>query len=321
MTQALYGWVNLRLLCNRLIMNTANAMIALDKLSKRYGRAPQLALNKVSLQVHEGEVYGFLGANGAGKSTTIRTLLNFIQPTGGSATIMGHDIVQDTVVVKRHVGYLAGEVALYGNMTGKQFLDYMAELQPLKHKDYAEGLARRFDANLQAPIKELSKGNRQKIALIQAFMHEPGVLILDEPTSGLDPLMQEEFFKLVNETRERKACMFISSHNFSEVQRMCDRIGFIREGKLVAEQTLADLADQASHTFKITFHDAAPLADLKKLDSAKITAHSEHHLTISIRGELQPLFAILARHRVLQFEQQEVNLEQQFLRFYRKAAK
>jgi len=300
-------------------MGTMDA-IALSKLSKRYGHAPKLALNKVSLKVAKGEVYGFLGANGAGKSTTIRTLLNFIQPTDGSATILGHDIVRDSVKVKRFVGYLAGEVALYNKMTGKQFLDYMAELQPVKHRGYINELVRRFDAELNKPVETLSKGNRQKIGLIQAFMHEPEVLILDEPTSGLDPLMQEEFFKLIREARERSACVFVSSHNFSEVQRMCDRIGFIREGKLVSEQTLSELANKASHTFTITFRDEAPVAELKNLKSANVTTHDEHHLMISIEGELTPLFALLAHHHVIRFEQQEVNLEQQFMRFYEKEA-
>jgi ABC-2 type transport system ATP-binding protein len=298
-------------------MDTTDAIV-LSKLSKRYGHAPKLALNNVSLKVSRGEVYGFLGANGAGKSTTIRTLLNFIQPTDGSATILGQDVVRDSVKVKRHVGYLSGEVALYNKMTGKQFLDYMAELQPVKHKEYVKELVHRFGADLKKPVETLSKGNRQKIGLIQAFMHEPDVLILDEPTSGLDPLMQEVFFVLVKEARERNACVFVSSHNFSEVQRMCDRIGFIREGKLVSEQTLSELANKASHTFTITFRDEAPVAELKKLKSAKVTPHDEHHLMISIEGELTPLFALLANHHVTRFEQQEVNLEQQFLHFYQK---
>lgn len=295
--------------------------IVLNKLSKRYGRGQKLALNNVSLKVARGEVYGFLGANGAGKSTTIRTLLNFLQPTSGSATILGRDVVRDSVEVKRHVGYLAGEVALYEKMTGKQFLGFMAELQPLKHKNYQKELARTFDADLHKPLQVLSKGNRQKIGIIQAFMHEPEVLILDEPTSGLDPLMQEAFYKLVRTSCQNGASVFVSSHNFAEVQRMCDRVGFIREGKLVAEQTLADLAAKAAHTFKLTFSDEAPAAELRHLKHASVTAHDDHHVTISLQGELTPLFAVLARHHVTRMEQQEINLEEEFLHFYRKGEK
>jgi ABC-2 type transport system ATP-binding protein len=298
-------------------MNKPDAII-IKKLRKRYKHGDKLALNKVSLHVRAGEVYGFLGANGAGKSTTIRTLLNFIQPTGGSATILGFDIVRDSVEVKRRVGYLAGEVALYDKMTGEQFLAYMAALQPPKHREYLNELVHMFDAELHKPLETLSKGNRQKIGIIQAFMHEPDVLILDEPTSGLDPLMQEAFYKLVRQNCERGASVFVSSHNFAEVQRMCTKVGFIREGKLIAEQTLADLAAKAAHTFTLTFKDEAPLAALQRLKDASITTHDEHHITITVQGELTPLFTVLAAHHVTRLEQQEVNLEEEFLRFYRK---
>jgi len=296
----------------------ADKQITLNRLSKRYHGAKTDSLHGVSLEVAAGEVYGFLGANGAGKSTTIRTLLNFIEPTSGSARICGLDIVKDSVEVKRHVGYLAGEVALYSRMTGKDFLNYMAGLQPVKTKGYTAELVKRFQADPTKPLGNLSKGNRQKFGLIQAVMHEPDVLILDEPTSGLDPLMQEEFYKLIRESKQRGASVFVSSHNFAEVQRMCDRIGFIREGRLVAEQTLADLAAKAAHTFTLTFADSAPLAELKRLARASITAHDEHHLTISVEGELSPLFRLLGAHHVTRLEQQDVNLEEEFMRFYQK---
>ena len=299
-----------------MLMNTA-ASLVLNRLTKQYAGMSNPALNNVSLTVGAGEVYGFLGANGAGKSTTIRTLLNFIQPTSGTATICGLDIVADTTEVKRHIGYLAGEVALYDGMTGKEFLRYMQALQPLKTKGYAAELVKRFEADTTRPLGELSKGNRQKFALIQAVMHEPDVLILDEPTSGLDPLMQEEFFRLVRESKERGAAVFVSSHNFSEVQRMCDRIGFIRSGKLVAEQTLAELANKASHTFTLTFADRAPLNELRKLSHAHLVVHDDQHVTVSLEGELAPLFRLLGQHHVTRLEQQEVNLEEEFLRFYK----
>ncbi|HET8708726.1 MAG TPA: ABC transporter ATP-binding protein [Candidatus Saccharimonadales bacterium] len=288
-----------------------------EGLSKKYRGARDFALHNLSLHVASGEIYGFLGSNGAGKSTTIRTLLNFIQPTGGTARICGLDIVKDSVAVKRHIGYLAGEVALYDRMTGKEFLSYMAALQPLKTKGYAGELVRRFDADTAKPLGDLSKGNRQKFGLIQAVMHEPDVLILDEPTSGLDPLMQEEFFKLIREAKARSAAVFLSSHNFAEVERICDRIGFIRAGKLVAEQTLADLAKKAAHTFTLTFADSAPVAELKKIPHAHISTHDDHHLTVSVEGELTPLFGVLAKHHVTRLEQQEVNLEEEFMRFYK----
>lgn len=295
--------------------------IELTNLSKRYKGTQTFALDGVTLGVAAGEVYGFLGANGAGKSTTIRTLLNFIRPSDGSATICGLDTVRDYVSVKEHVGYLSGEVALYNKLTGQEFLKYMAALQPLKKSGYDAELMRRFDADGSKPIGELSKGNRQKFGLIQAFQHQPDVLILDEPTSGLDPLMQEEFFKLIRESRQQGASVFVSSHNFAEVERMCDRVGFIRDGKLVAEQTLSDLAKRAAHTFDLTFVDSAPLKELERLPHAHVSAHDEHHLTIAIEGELTPLFAVLAHHHVTRLEQQEVNLEEEFLKFYASGSK
>lgn len=294
----------------------SDPFIVTDKLSKKYRGTTSFALEDLTFQVNAAEVYGFLGANGAGKSTTIRTLLNFLQPTSGQARIMGHDSVRDSVEIKKHVGYLAGDVALYNKMTGQQFLAYMAELQPVKNKGYVGELIRRFEADTHKPLGELSKGNRQKFGLVQAVMHEPDMLILDEPTSGLDPLMQEEFFRLIHETKQRGASVLVSSHNFAEVQRMCDRIGFIRAGKMVAEQTLADLAQKAAHTFTLTFADNAPIADLKQLPHADIITHDDHHLTISLEGELTPLFRILGNHHVTRLEQQEVNLEKQFMHFY-----
>lgn len=295
--------------------------IVLKSLSKRYGNSPKLALNKVSLIVQSGEVYGFLGANGAGKSTTLRTLLNFIQPSGGSASILGYDVVNQSVEVKRGTGYLTGDLAIYKKMTGRQFLTFMAQLQPLKHRSYLSELSNMFGAELNKPLETLSKGNRQKIGIIQAFMHQPEVLILDEPTSGLDPLMQEVFYKLIRTSCKHGASVLVSSHNFAEVQRMCDRVGFIREGKLVAERTLADLASLAAHTFTLTFSEDAPVAELRHLPRVKVNAHDHRRVTISMQGELTPLFGLLAKHHVTLMEQREVDLEEEFLKFYRKAAR
>ena len=295
------------------------APIILHNLSKRYAGTHEFALNDASLAVAAGEVYGFLGANGAGKSTTIRTLLNFIQPTSGTATIAGHDIVHESVAVKKHVGYLAGDVALYDKLTGEQFLKYMAELQPPRDPSYAQQLARDFQAQLDKPLGMLSKGNRQKIGIIQAFMHQPDVLILDEPTSGLDPIMQEVFFNAVRAAKQRGACVFFSNHNLAEVQRICDRVGFIRLGKLIREQSLAELAHSAAHTFDVTFRDVAPLPALQAIARAQVTASADkHHASIVVPAEaLSQFFRVLAEHRIQQFQQREVNLVEDFLNFYR----
>ena len=298
-------------------MEDDTAAIAINKMSKRYGSADKLSLKDLTLRVGRGQVYGFLGPNGAGKSTTIRLLMNFIQPTFGGGSILGKDIVRDSVEVRRQVGYLSGEIALYSKMTGRQMLEYLSDLQPAKAK-YIHELADRFQANLDVRIRDLSKGIRQKIGLLQAFMHKPKVLILDEPTSGLDPLMQEEFFSLLKEVTSDGGSVFFSSHNLAEVQRVCDRIGFIREGELISEQNIAEVAAEAARTFTITFIDKAPRAELSAIKGANVTVSGHQQLTVSLRGDLSPLFRVLARHQVAGINQQEINLEDEFLRFYKR---
>ncbi len=290
--------------------------INVKHLSKRYPGAEGFALKNLSLQVMPGEVYGFLGPNGAGKSTTIRTLLNFIQPTSGTATIDGHDIVDQSVQIKRSIGYLAGDVALYPKMTGRQLLDYLTALQPALRPVYGRELINLFKIDLSQPIHDLSKGNRQKLGLIQAFAHEPAVLILDEPTSGLDPLMQELFFKLIDEAKERKAAIFVSSHNLAEVQKICDRVGFIREGKLVAEQTMVELNRAAAQIYDIVFAEAVPATALGQLAHTELTENGPRRATVHVHGSLTPLLQVLSQHKVVSLSRREGNLEDEFLHFY-----
>ncbi|MBI5906899.1 ABC transporter ATP-binding protein [Candidatus Saccharibacteria bacterium] len=292
-------------------------VIEVSKLSKRYPGASNFAIKDLNLKINPGEVYGFLGPNGAGKSTTIRLLMNFIQPTSGGGKIAGRDIVTESVAIKRQVGYLAGDVELYPKMTGHQFLRYLSELQPPKRASYQQELAKIFQANLSRRIDTLSKGNRQKIGLIQALMHEPEVLILDEPTGGLDPLMQEAFYELVKSTKAKGTTFFISSHNLAEVQKMCDRVGFIRDGQLISEVTIADLSKTAVQTFDVTFAAEAPLLELKKLKHTQVTSNSPSHVSVHIRGDLSPLFTVLAHHGVLSLDSRGINLEEEFLRFYK----
>ena len=286
-------------------------------LGKRYKRGPDFALHKLDITINRGEVYGYLGPNGAGKSTTIRLLMNFIQPSEGHAHILGKDIVQDSVDIKREIGYLPGEFAYYPGMTGQHFLDYMDALQPLKHRSYVRTLARRFDVPLSRRLSDLSKGNRQKIGIIQAFAAEPDVLILDEPTSGLDPLMQETFFELVRETKSRGGTIFFSSHNLSEVRKICDRVGFIRGGELIAEQTISQLSQTAVQTYDISFAGSSPLAELRKLKGVKVVANTPHHVTVIIKGQLKPLFQLLAKYEVNSLDRREIDLEEEFLRYYK----
>lgn len=286
-------------------------------LSKRYASSRNFALRDLELSINPGEVYGFLGPNGAGKSTTIRLLMNFIAPTRGEARILGFDTLTQSVDIKQHVGYVPGEPALYPKMTGQQQLVYLSELRPPPRPNYTHHLTRLFKADLKTRIRNLSRGNRQKIALIQAFMHEPKILILDEPTSGLDPLMQEIFFDLVRQTKNRGATVFLSSHNLNEVQKICDRIGFIREGRLIAEQAIDDMTKSTFQTYDIAFGQTVPSRELRAVPGLKLTTNSSHHATIRIKGDLRPLFRVLAKSSVRSIERQEISLEEQFMKFYR----
>jgi ABC-2 type transport system ATP-binding protein len=298
-------------------MSDNKVLIELIKLSKRYGSDSKLALDNVSLKVSSGEVYGFLGPNGAGKSTAIRTILNFIQPTSGSAKILGLDAVNDSVEIKKSVGYLSGDFAIYPKMTGKQYLQYMGELQPPTSKKYVDELIKRLKADPNKKLGELSRGNRQKFGIIQAFMHQPKVLVLDEPTSGLDPLMQEEFYKLVLESKEQGSAIFMSSHILSEVQRTCDRVGIIRDGVLIEERVIADMAHEASQTFDITFSGKIPVSELKKIKHAKLTNIKDGSVTIHMHGKLAPLFVVLAKCDVTKIDARNLDLEDMFLGFYK----
>lgn len=296
----------------------AEHLIVLNKLSKRYGSSKTFALHNMSLQVAAGEVYGFLGPNGAGKSTTIRTLMNFIQPTSGSASILGKDVVADSVDIKRSIGYLSSDMAMYPKMSGQQFLTYMSQLQPTTKPTYRQELVHRLKAEPSKRLGALSRGNRQKFAIVQAFMHQPQVLILDEPSSGLDPLMQEVFYELIHEARARGAAIFMSSHIMSEVQKVCDRVGIIREGKLIAERDIAEMTKDAAHTFEITFADSPPVGELKRLKGVQVASQQDNMVTVHVQGSLAPFLAALSHHDVIKLEARQLDLEELFMRFYSK---
>lgn len=293
-------------------MDTAPAIVT-DKLCKRYGDAKTFALQNLSLSVAAGEVYGFLGANGAGKSTTIRLLMNFLNPTSGTATICGLDSVSSSVPLKQFIGYLAGEIALYNKMTGRELVSALGQLQRVD-PTYLQTLVDRFEVELDKPIGKLSKGNRQKVGILQAFMHQPKVLILDEPTSGLDPLMQEEFYKLVREVSAAGSAIFVSSHNLSEVQRMCDRVGIIRGGRLIMEKSVDEMTSSVSQQFVVTFSGKVP-DSLQHVKGVSISAQTDTTATIDTT-DLQALFAFLAKHKVTALKTLQIDLEEEFLHYY-----
>ena len=293
------------------------ASIVIDKLTKRYPHSSTDALDALSLKINPGEIYGFLGANGAGKSTTIRLLMNFLQPTGGSAHILDYDVTTQSVAVMHHVGYLAGDVALYQKSTGRELLGYLSRLQQAKPSDYTAKLVQRFEAELDKPIAELSKGNRQKLGLIQAFMHQPSVLILDEPTSGLDPLMQEVFYGTVREAKQRGAAIFMSSHNLNEAERLCDRIGIIKHGKLIREQTIDDATALGTPVFAVTFADHTALERIKTSQVLSVVSQPDSNsLRLKVTGTLAAAFGELSHYELKAFRTENIDLEDEFLEFY-----
>ena len=292
------------------------ASLVISNLSKQYAGTSFLALNKLSLEVQPGEVYGFLGANGAGKSTAIRTLLGFIRPTGGSARIMNKDIVADTVAVKKHVGYLSGDVALYPHVTGNELFSYLSRLQSVDDHKYLAELIKRFDAEPHKKISELSKGNRQKIGIIQALMHQPDVLILDEPTSGLDPLMQEVFYQTIREATARGAAAFISSHNLSEAQRMCDRVGIIKHGKLIREQSIKDDLSLGAPVFRVVLKHAGDAAKLHKQAAVKVLSQQDSVVMLQAKGALNQALGAISDYEIESLTTQQLDLEGEFLEYY-----
>lgn len=293
------------------------AVITIDKLSKRYDGSKKFALKDLSISVKKGEVFGFLGPNGAGKSTTIRMLLNVIQPTSGSAQIDNNDVVIDNVEVKKRIGYLSGDFRAYEKMTCGQFFSYMQSLQPPKRKTYVDELCKIFKIGQNKRIGDLSKGNKQKIGIIQAFMHEPDILILDEPTDGLDPLMQQSFYDLVHKTKKNGVTFFISSHNLAEVRKICDRVAIIKDGKLVSQSRISDLTAEAAHTFIINFEGKLPGSELNKIKGVKAIPVDENTLQVHVHGNLGPFLREIAKYNVARLATQELSLEDEFMRFYK----
>ncbi len=293
----------------------ADAVIVTEGLTKYYGR--DRGVEDLHLSVRRGEVFGYLGPNGAGKTTTIRLLLDLIRPTRGRAEVLGMDVRTRSVDIRRRVGYLPGEPALYENLTGEEFLRFMGNLRGGVDRHHVSFLAERLECDLTRPIKTLSRGNRQKLAILQAFIHRPELLIMDEPTGGLDPLMQHEFHRLVREMREEGATFFISSHNLPEVEKMCDRVGIIREGKLVAVDEVEALKRKALRRLEIHFAEPVSPGDFQGIPGVRDLRLEDRVLTCTVTGSVDALLKAAARFEVLNVISPEVSLEEIFLEMYR----
>jgi beta-exotoxin I transport system ATP-binding protein len=290
------------------------AAIETDALTKRYGS--ERGIEEISMTVERGEVFGFLGPNGAGKTTAIRTLLDFLHPTSGSARIFGLDSHRDSRAIRARLGNLPGEFNCDPRLTGRDLLGFCAEVRGLEGLGRAPALARRFEAHLDRPMRELSSGNRQKIGLIQALFHGPELLLLDEPTTGLDPLMQEEFLAVVGEHRDAGGTVFLSSHDLDEVERVCDRVGIIREGRLIAVEHVSAMRHRAYHHVAIDFAAPVDPGEFSRLDGVTALDIEGSHVSFRVEGDLDPVVKTAARHTVLDMEVGEPTLEEIFLTFY-----
>jgi ABC-2 type transport system ATP-binding protein len=289
-------------------------VIVLDKLTKTYGRRRGLA--GLDLRVHAGEVLGYLGPNGAGKSTTIRLLLDLIRPTTGHARVLGLDPRTDAVALHRRVGYLPGDFTVDPRQSVRSCLRFLAGLRGGLPAARIDALAERLDLDQSARIKSLSKGNRQKVGLVQAFMHEPELLILDEPTSGLDPLVQQTFLDMVTEAAARGATVFMSSHVLAEVQAVADRVAIIRDGRLVALDTVTALRSQAVRTVELTFAEpvtATEFAAVPGVDDLTVTGTV---LTCRLTGPPDALLRAATRHTVTGLLATEPALDDLFHTYY-----
>jgi ABC-2 type transport system ATP-binding protein len=272
----------------------------------------------LSFQVTEGEIFGFLGPNGAGKTTTIRLLMGLLFTSSGSARIAGLDCRSHSLEIKRLIGYLPGELALDPNLTGGQILTYYSNLRGGVDQAYLEALVRRLDLDTSRRFRHYSHGNKQKVGLIQAFMHRPRLLILDEPTSGLDPLNQQEFDRMVAEVRADGRTVFLSSHILSEVESMCDRVGIIRDGRLVRVGGVAELKDIKRNEVRLTFVASPPVDAFRRLAGLeRIEALSDGRtLRLTVQGGMDEVIKAAAQYSLTNFVSREPSLEDIFLRYY-----
>lgn len=298
-------------------MDVAHPAIQVKELVKTYaGRPPVPAVRGISLEVSTGEIFGFLGPNGAGKTTTIRCMLDVIRPTAGSISILDRDARRDVLEIHRRIGYLPGDVRLPGDLTAKQFLDRcsrLAGLEPVKMPMLLE----RFEVPLNRKLKGFSKGMRQMTAIVQAFMCDPELVILDEPTSGLDPLGQRSFNEFILDQAEGGLTVFMSSHILSEVQHICHRVAVIRQGELVAVETLDRLRERAGQVVIVEFADPVDESELKAV--AGVQAVERNHNSgyqLKIAGSIDPVVKTLARHTIRSLAIEEAPLEEVFLKFY-----
>jgi ABC-2 type transport system ATP-binding protein len=301
------------------------AVIETQSLTKHYGggRFPPRrrhetvrALHELTVSVNEGEIFGFLGPNGAGKTTTIRLLLGLLHPTSGNARVLGHDIVRDSLAIRAATGYLPGGIALYDTMTGVQMLDYLGRLygRPTPQRTQLADRLEMSARTLKRPVRDYSRGMRQKIGIIQALQHDPELAILDEPTEGLDPLMQRAFYELLDERRKAGRTCFFSSHVLSEVERLCDRVAIIRAGEMVALSNVTDLLAQRKRHVEMRFDGEPPTLD--GVAGVSDVVVRPRHLACELEGDVRPFLGAIQGAAITDLTIEPARLEEAFLEYY-----
>jgi len=293
-------------------LDKATRPIQAEGLTKRYGET--LALDGLDLSIEPGEVYGYLGPNGAGKTTTIRLLLGIHRPTRGRAALFGIDAWADPVEAHRRAAYVSGEPFLWPGMTGAETIEFLARLHGGTDRAYRDELVQRFELDTKKKVRALSKGNRQKVQLVAALATRADLLVLDEPTSGLDPLMEMAFRECIREAKERGQAVFLSSHILSEVEALCDRVGILREGRLVDQGTLAELRHLSTQTVEVTFSDRVP--QLPPLPGVQVNQAGPNALRFEVSGSVGPVINALAGHPVTALVSREPSLEEIFMHHY-----
>jgi ABC-2 type transport system ATP-binding protein len=299
-------------------MQTQEPAIVIESLAKSYGKVQ--AVRGISMSVERGEIFGFLGPNGAGKTTTIRCMLDVIRPTTGAIRVLGLDAQRDGRAMHQHIGYLPGDVRLPGRMTGKQIINYFANLQG-REPVLLNKLVERFDVEMKRPLKGYSKGMRQKIGIVLAFMCDPDVLILDEPTSGLDPLLQKIFNEFLLEEQARGKTIFMSSHIMSDVEKICQRVAVIRKGELVTVEAVEALREKAGQQITVEFGNAVSEQELARIPGVSMLTKTNGSYHFNISGSMDPLIKALSQHEVIRLNSQEAPLEEVFLKFYEEPAR
>ncbi len=288
--------------------------LEISGLTKRFGQVT--AVEDLSFRVEPGRVTGFLGPNGAGKTTTIRTMLDFIRPTSGAVRLFGLDAHHRGPEIHARVGYLPGELALYERLTGERYLRDFAAFRGGIDLAYARDLADRIGLDLSKRIKDLSHGNKQKVGLVQAFMHRPDLLVMDEPTQGLDPLVQQTFYAMLDDERERGTTVFLSSHVMPEVERVCDRVGIVREGRLATVSDIGDLKSRVRRRIELHFDGPAPRDAFAELPGVRGLRSHGDELSLEIEGSVDPVIKEAARHTVINVATHEPSLEDLFLAYF-----